>query len=625
MSDRRADPQPIHRPLIPARLQWDGDQPRSRQYGDIYHAPDGAAEVQRVFVEPQRLTERFSQCGGVFSVGELGFGTALNFAVVAQRHLDHAKPDGRLHFLSVEKHPIAQADFARLALRRSHVLPIYRELLHQYPPALPGWHRRHFAGGRIMLSIYFGDGEAGLGDIIERQLRPVDAWLLDGFAPDRNPELWNDSLWRAIAQLSGPGTTIATFSAVGSVRRALANAGFAMRKVDQRPHKRHSLAGTFESDRGARWTTIRSAVVIGAGLAGVATARQLAERGIAVSLIDAAPAPPNRMAATLLHCRMLPDGSLPARQRSLSYLYSTHWYDRTPHVPPATGVLQFPGPTMDQQRLELSAAAYSESGNWLIPVDAVTASSLAGLPVRQSALFFPHGRTLNLQLLCQELIRHPLIDYRAGVVASSVATDPDRAIVNTSADTLRCDQIVLCTGVSTNNFDQARYLELLPVWGQIDCVAPERSPLIPIVGEGFMIPFASDCAIGATYEHKPWANDAATEFNLRRFDHWWHSLTARHAARRVLASLRGTRAVTSDRLPIIGPLFDASGARLPRLLVNTGHGSQGTVSAPFAAECIASEVAGEFAPGSRAEIETSSSLRFRNRQARRGPRHGGRG
>ena len=624
MTQQRGDPPPTHQRLIPAHLHWHGDQPRSRQYGDIYHAPDGAAEVQRVFVEPQRLTERFARCQGVFSVGELGFGTGLNFAVIAQRHLDHANSDGRLHFLSVEKHPIAHSDFARLASRRSRALPIYAELMRLYPPALPGWHRRHFAGGRIMLSIYFGDGARGLEDIAERQVRPIDAWLLDGFAPDRNPELWSNELWRAIAGLSGPGSTIATFSAVGTVRRALTDVGFSMFKVDQRPHKRHSLAGTFETSRVAHQMSTRSVVIIGAGLAGVATARQLAERGIAVSLLDAAPAPPNRMAATLLHCRLLPDGGLPARQRSLSYLYSTHWYDHNPVVLPATGVLQFPGPTMSEQRLELAAAAYAHTGNWLIPVDAATASSLAGLPVRQSALFFPHGRTLDLQLLCQQLVRHPLIDYRAGVAARSVVTDPDRAIVNTSADTLSCDQIVLCTGVATNNFDQARYLELLPVWGQTDRVASEQSPLIPLVGEGFMIPFPPGCAIGATYEHKLWSNDVATEFNLRRFDHWWHSLTGRHAARRAVAPLRGTRAVTSDRLPIVGALFDTSGARVPRLLVNTGHGSQGTVSAPFAAECIASELAGEFGPCSRAEIETLSSLRFRNRQARRGPRHGGR-
>ena len=49
-----------------------------------------------------------------------------------------------------------------------------------------------------------------------------------------------------------------------------------------------------------------------------------------------------------------------------------------------------------------------------------------------------------------------------------------------------------------------------------------------------------------------------------------------------------------------------------------------SVSAPFAAEWIASELAGEFAPCTRAEAELLGSMRFRVRQARRGPRHGAR-
>ena len=251
--------------MIPARLRWVGDQPFSQQFGDIYHAPDGVAEVQRVFVEPQHLIERLTACRGTFTVGELGFGTALNFAVIAQRHLECSTPDARLHFISVEKHPIHQRDFAELAVRRRRTLPIYDELSRVYPPALAGWHRRHLAGGRITLSVFFGDGAAGLADIVDRQRLPVDAWLLDGFAPDRNPDLWRDELWRTIATLSGEGTTVATFSAVGAVRRALAAAGFAMRKVDQRPHKRHSLAGTFTAAPRVAFAPPRSVAVVGAG------------------------------------------------------------------------------------------------------------------------------------------------------------------------------------------------------------------------------------------------------------------------------------------------------------------------------------------------------------------------
>jgi tRNA 5-methylaminomethyl-2-thiouridine biosynthesis bifunctional protein len=621
---------PPSAPLVPARLRWEADQPFSRAYGDMYHAIDGIAEVQRVFVEPQQLGERMAHCRGTFTIGELGFGSALNFAVIAQRHLDSGSP-ARLHFVSVERHPIAQHEFATLARRRCARLPIYRQLARAYPAALPGWHRRHLAGGRITLSVFFGDGLAGLGDIVDRQQLVVDAWLLDGFAPDRNPELWSDALWRTIARLSGSGTTIATFSAVGDVRRALASVGFSMRKIDQRPHKLHSLAGVFTDARStepaADRTYARSVVVIGGGLAGAATARHLADRGVRVTILDASPEPPNRLAATLFHPRLLPDGGQASRLRSHGYLYSSHWYDADHRSVQPTGVLQFPSASLPARRLEEAADQYASSGDWVIAIDAGTASSLAGLPLRHGGLFFPHGRALDLGRTCRDLIEHPSIEYRYGTAALALSSSPECARVTLAKQTLECDHIVLCAGSATNAFAQARYLELLPVWGQIDRIHPDRTPAVPIVGDGFMVPIGSDWGVGATYEHAQWVGNHASEYNLARFDQWWFALTGTHAVRRAGtgACIRGVRAVTSDRMPIVGALFDDHGARVPRVLVNTGHGSQGTVSAPFAAEWIASDVCGEFAPATRLEIEALSSLRFRLRQVRRGLRHGARG
>jgi len=91
----------------------------------------------------------------------------------------------------------------------------------------------------ITLSVEVGDA---------RQTVPAwegraDAWFLDGFAPARNPELWEEALMQAVAARTAPGGTCATYSAAGAVRRALDAAGFA---VERRPgfgRKRHMTAG----------------------------------------------------------------------------------------------------------------------------------------------------------------------------------------------------------------------------------------------------------------------------------------------------------------------------------------------------------------------------------------------
>ena len=93
---------------------------------------------------------------------------------------------------------------------------------------------------------------------------------------------------------------------------------------------------------------------------------------------------------------------------------------------------------------------------------------------------------------------------------------------------------------------------------------------------------------------------------------------------RWLDRARGTRGVTSDRLPVAGRLFDLQARSLANTYVTTGHGSMGTVFAPLAGAVVAALISGDFPPLERDLEQSLSSARFRTRQARRGYRHGAR-
>ena len=129
---------------------------------------------------------------------------------------------------------------------------------------------------------------------------------------------------------------------------------------------------------------------------------------MAVTLFDAAPTPPNRMAATLFHPRLLPDGSIGSRLRCMGYLYSTHWYEGIDRA-------SRPVRRIAVHRSEHAAVAARIGGrrvrrrpvDWVIPVDSATASSLAGMPVRKHALFFPQARALDLGTLGNALMLAP--------------------------------------------------------------------------------------------------------------------------------------------------------------------------------------------------------------------------
>jgi tRNA U34 5-methylaminomethyl-2-thiouridine-forming methyltransferase MnmC len=214
----------------PHDLHWRDGVPVSSRFDDpFYSLQDGLAEARHVFLGGNDLPRRFRDG---FHVAELGFGTGLNFAATALAWRQ-AGVTGQMFFTSFEAFPMAVEDV--------------RQALGHFPEAAPFAPMIEAALGvrycmenlGITLSIVLGDA---------RQTVPVwqgraDAWFLDGFAPARNPELWEEKLLHSVAAHTAPGGTCATYSAAGAVRRALDAAGF---EVERRPgfgRKRHMTAG----------------------------------------------------------------------------------------------------------------------------------------------------------------------------------------------------------------------------------------------------------------------------------------------------------------------------------------------------------------------------------------------
>ncbi|MGA1370442.1 MAG: tRNA (5-methylaminomethyl-2-thiouridine)(34)-methyltransferase MnmD [Pseudomonadales bacterium] len=624
--------------VAPAALDWRGDQPFSTTFGDIYHAPDARAEVERVFLVPSGIPRGKPTAHG-FRIGELGFGTGLNF-VVAAAALRRAGE--QLSFTSFEAAPIAAEAFRALARRRAAHHPeladLYRELAEVYPPLLSGWHQRRLANGRVHLHLFYGDAGAGLSSLVERSqpacVAPMHAWFLDGFAPDRNPELWSPEVINAIARLSSRGTTVATFTAAGRVRRALAAEGFSMRRVDQRPHKRESLAGEFVGADRAVSSVPGRVRILGAGLAGASVARQLAERGVAVTLYDqrlggevfemmrqpalqSATVPPAQEAAgstlpaTVLHGRLLADASSLGAFRAYAYLHAAA-FARGFAGFHATGVLQTLPSARDNDfdtedaRLRTIAACWAPDDDWLRVESPSAASARAGWPVSRPALWFPQGGIVSTPAFVRALIDHPLI-----------ATVPeDLPLPGQPGGPLpdSTSPVVLACGMRVLDAPAAAHLELAAVPGQIDRVQTAAVPRLPLVGEGYLVPHQGFLFAGSTYEYRPWEPGAATRSNLAQLAHrpW-----------RPIGAFRGERATTSDRLPLIGPLDQPDESPIPGLWITSGHGSMGNVTSHLAGAVISAALSGHPPPVSDDLSAALLPARFRARQARRGIRHRG--
>lgn len=229
-------------PLTPARLTLAADgTPFSPDYDDVYHSAAGAhAQAKRVFLAGNGLPDRWAGCAQ-FVIVETGFGLGLNFLATWLAWRDDPQRCRTLHFISLEKHPLAAADLARVHVAWPELATLSDELGRSWPALEEGAHELEFDGGRVRLSLHFGDAIT----LLPKLTAAADAFYLDGFSPAKNPELWSPALCGALARLAVNGATLATWSVAGSVRRALAAAGFAVVRRPGFAGKRQMLVGRF--------------------------------------------------------------------------------------------------------------------------------------------------------------------------------------------------------------------------------------------------------------------------------------------------------------------------------------------------------------------------------------------
>ena len=211
-----------------AEIEWrDGGVPVSTRFDDPYFSlENGLAETRHVFLDGNGLPGRFRDG---FCIGELGFGTGLNF-LTAVEAWQAAGAVGTLRFVSFEAFPMAAGDMAL-------ALAAFPELAALAPELLAAWRLDGLAMqvGGAELTVVIGDARQRLAT----WEGVADAWFLDGFSPAKNPELWEPALMAEVARHTAPGGTAATYTAAGFVRRGLAEAGFTVTRKPGYGLKRH--------------------------------------------------------------------------------------------------------------------------------------------------------------------------------------------------------------------------------------------------------------------------------------------------------------------------------------------------------------------------------------------------
>ncbi|MGL4311553.1 MAG: tRNA (5-methylaminomethyl-2-thiouridine)(34)-methyltransferase MnmD [Paracoccaceae bacterium] len=214
-----------------AEIGWrEGGIPISARFDDPYFSiQDGLAETHHVFLAGNGLPARLFPG---FHIAELGFGTGLNLLAL-WRAVSALGIEVPLRYTSFEAFPMLPADMLRAHAAFPEVMAQGSTLV----SALAEGPR--FSIGNIQVEIMYGDARQTLPD----WPHVADAWFLDGFSPAKNPEMWEAGLMTEVARHTAPSGTFATYTAAGHVRRALADAGFAVERLPGYGRKRHMTIG----------------------------------------------------------------------------------------------------------------------------------------------------------------------------------------------------------------------------------------------------------------------------------------------------------------------------------------------------------------------------------------------
>lgn len=666
-------------PIQPARLGRSADGvPFAVDPGAAH--PSGAAalaQARHVFLAGNGLPGRWAgQTRHV--ILESGFGLGNNFIATWAAWRRDAQRCERLIYIAVEQHPIDIAD--RPALLAGHAEPeLAAQLLAAWPPATPDLHPIDFEGGRVQLLLALGDlehvlpglqaevdsyfldspdsdGAVRSDDVFRRlsrlaapdarlvahgRTRPLHAGLTrHGFALDAAA----GPVGEGDGHVDGHGERRGAPHGDHPGDRHGSDPGHAITTAHHAP--RHRLAAPL----GWAWpqTAAREALVIGGGLAGCATAWALARQGWRSTVIDRHAEPAQEAsgnAGGLMHAIFNAPDSLHARWFRAAALCTA----RTARPALAAGAVA--GDLGGFLRLEprlADARAHAQLAAVGLPAEVVdwldldTARARSGLPLPAGGWWFGDGGWLEPAGWARWLLAQAgeAATWRGGQAVASLRPPATSGAPWTALDAsgqviAQAPVVVLANAVDA--------LRLLPA----GCVPPALSavrgqvtrlpgalpgmqhPTRPVSGQGYALTLpGGDVLVGATSQAEAPSVDGAA---LRAEDQR-HNL-ARAATLGVidadtaqawtdclpgLTGRVGWRAVTPDRLPLVGPVLDAAALaalkatgrhRLdaprhrPRLVgadhglyLCTGLGSRGITSAALAGQLVAAWISGAPCP-----------------------------
>jgi tRNA U34 5-methylaminomethyl-2-thiouridine-forming methyltransferase MnmC len=165
---------------------------------------------------------------------EIGFGTGLNAWLTA---LECDKLNAHCYYHSLETFPLGAELISQLNYTSGHNDADTKMfgLLHEAQWDTPVKITNRFTLHKAQVSLQDFSPQTGF-----------DVIYFDAFAPEKQPELWTEALFRKLYDALNPGGIIVTYSSKGDIKRMWKEIGFEVERLKGPPFKRHMLRGRKE-------------------------------------------------------------------------------------------------------------------------------------------------------------------------------------------------------------------------------------------------------------------------------------------------------------------------------------------------------------------------------------------
>ena len=203
------------------------------EWNEQYHSVHGAIqEANHVFIKHGLAfcLETLFQKSTQISILEIGFGTGLNAFLTFQKAKELVS---NINYVGVEAYPVFAEEILQLnyieQLKVEHDSAVF-ETMHQCP-----WGISHSISSKFQLTKQQKDFK----DIEDESI--YDLIYFDAFGARVQPELWTEDIFKIMYKALKSKGVLVTYSAKGSVRRAMQSVGFMVEKLPGPPGKREML------------------------------------------------------------------------------------------------------------------------------------------------------------------------------------------------------------------------------------------------------------------------------------------------------------------------------------------------------------------------------------------------